>query len=485
MNLAKQKLILEYLLASKDLYARCSGIIKSQYFDMELRGAVQYAQDYYQKYAALPKLDRIKAEFDLDLESKIIGLDDISAISDDCEKFAKKSSIKNAINEAMKDWNDDNFDAISQKIMDASLISLDRDVGIDLYVNTEENLRKAAEAIELISTGIKVLDEKLGGGCARQELTLFSANSGVGKSVLMSNLGDNYAAAGYHVCYISLELSQHKILSRLASIATAQDTKTWKENIIKISSRIAEIAENGGSYVIKRMPMGSTANDMRAYLKQYELVYNRQPDVIIVDYQDVMEPIGGIGNLSISEQDKAKSQQLYEIGVDYNAIMFTASQQNRDGIKNASPDQAVIAGGFSKINVVDNYISIYMTPQMRIEGVMLLYFLKTRSSSGVGENVPVKFDKNTLQITDIGDEQKVRAIISRLISRDEHKHHNKKKEDHSIESVGYSVINQDIEGLPSDTEHFMANSPTENIDDIEESPDGLLGLMSFIQTNRN
>jgi hypothetical protein len=483
MNLAKEKLILEYMLSSVDLYARCASIIKSEYFQPDLRKAVSYLHEYYQKYSALPKLDRFKAEFDLDFKLVAIDSSDISYISDECERFAKQSAIREAIKESMKDINDENYDKVTQNILDSVKISLDRDVGIDLYENTEQILRDAAISAQLIPTNIKSLDIKLGGGCARKEFTLFSANSGVGKSVLMSNIGDNYAAAGYHVCYISLELSENKILSRLASIATGAKTDTWKQNIEKIAAQIEEIKTNGaGSYVIKRLATGSTANDVRAYLKQYQLIYDRDPDVILLDYLDVAHPIGGVTGLSVSEQDKAKSEQMYEIAVDYDAIMFSASQQNRDGIKQASPDQAVIAGGFSKINVVDNYISIFMTPQMRIEGIMLLYFLKTRSSNAVGENTPVKFNRDNLQITDIGDEKKIRAIIQRLASQDASKVTNgKKKPEEIAPTSGYSVINQNIEGLPmdADEEKYFGNNTVESIED-ENAPNDLLKFMSFV-----
>jgi hypothetical protein len=502
MNLAKQKLIFEYLMSSDDLYARCASIISSSYFDIELRKAVAYVEDYYTKYSVLPKQDRIKAEFDLDLELKQIDQTDLEYISAECEHFAKSSAIKEAIKEGMKDLANDNFDKVTQRILDAAMISMDRDVGIDLYQQTEEHLLEAAVSAQTIPTGIRVLDEKLDGGCARKELTLFSANSGVGKSVLMSNLGDNYAAAGYHVVYLSLELSELKVLSRLASIATGVGTKDWKANIPKISAKVRELAAlNGGSYVIKRLKMGATANDIRAYLKRYELVYKRKPDVIIVDYLDVMSPIGGISGMSVSEQDKAKSEQLYEIGVDYDAILFSASQQNRDGVKQNSPDQTVIAGGFNKINVVDNYISIYMTPAMRLEGTMLLYFLKTRSSSGIGQNVPVKFNSDNLQITDVEDENKIRAIITRLTQQaTKVSPFGKKKENKDEakkEQAGYSVIKDDIPGLPMEIAQMLEDDPpvfpdepdevvsSSNTEEVECSEDEgadeeLLNLMKFI-----
>lgn len=483
MSLANEKLTLEYLLASKDLYARCANIIKPEYFNPELRPAVTYLEDYYQKYAALPKLDRFKAQFDIDFEPKVVGKDDLSSISDDLEIFCKRSAIAHAIKATIKDINDDNFDRVTQTILDAVNITLDRDLGIDLYVDTEVNLLAASIAIELIPCGIKVLDEKLGGGFARKELTLFSANSGVGKSVLMSNIGDNYAAMGYRVVYISLELSKEKIYSRLASIATGNDTKTWKQNIPKISAKIADLASNGGSYIVKRLPMGSTANDIRSFLQQYRLEYGCDPDVLLVDYQDIMNPIGGIGTLSISEQDKAKSEQLYEIGVDHNCIMFTASQQNRDGIKLTTPDQSVIAGGFSKINVVDNYISLFMTPAMRLEGIMLLYYLKTRSSSAVGENTPLKFNRENLQITDMNDESKARAMIKRLAENAvQSASHGKYPQKKAKEDVGkpkpsnYEVINHDIVGMPHDVPENYETGPEE----IEDSPEDLLALLSAI-----
>ncbi len=99
------------------------------------------------------------------------------------------------------------------------------------------------------------------------------------------------------------------------------------------------------------------------------------------------------------EQDKLKSEQLVEILEEYNMIGLSASQQNRGALNDASPSQGVIAGGLSKINAVHNYISIFMDPLMRLQGQMLLYFLKTRSSDGHGKCIQVDFNPNNLIIS--------------------------------------------------------------------------------------
>jgi hypothetical protein len=475
MNFAKQKMVIEYLLSSKDLYARCASIIKPSFFDPELRKAVLFFQTYYQKYSALPDFNKIEVECDVKLTRREVKYDDVPYISEECEKFAKESAIKEAMQSSMKDMAEGNFDKVTQAILEAAKISLNRNLGIDLYDNPEKQLQECIDSLEFMPTGIRILDDKLGGGLVRKQLTLFSANSGVGKSVVMSNIGDNYAAQGYHVLYISLELPENMIYTRLAAIATGVAISGWKENIPIIAGKLNQIKQKGGgSYRMVRLPNGSNANDLRAYLKQYEMEFERKPDVILVDYLDLMSPIGGTNNLSVSEQDKAKSEQLYEIGVDYNAVMVSASQQNRDGIRMASPDQAVIAGGFSKINIVDNYISLYMTPKMRIEGIMLLYFLKTRSSSAVGENVPVKFNRENLQITDIEDEGKVRAALTRLqkeVQQSNNQYGKKvKPEADEPQRVSFSVIDGHIEGMPIGD----FDTPPE-----ESNSNDLLDLMAF------
>ena len=85
---------------------------------------------------------------------------------------------------------------------------------------------------------------------------------------------------------------------------------------------------------------------------------------------------------------------------DYNLYCATASQQNRDAIGNAAPRQDVIAGGYTKVNTVDNVISLYMDEQMRLRGEMRAHFLKTRSADGVGKSAQLFFDTKNLRITD-------------------------------------------------------------------------------------
>jgi|AntRauTorcE11897_2_1112592.scaffolds.fasta_scaffold00046_38 hypothetical protein len=403
-NNKKQKLIIQDLLSSPEIYTRTSGILKPSYFDQEYEPIVAFIHEYYGKYSATPAVDQIAAEFDLEIEATVkVSRDRVESTCDDIEKFCKETAVKEAIYNSLEDIENQEMSRVLARVTEAVNISLQRDMGVDLFNNPEELLRSLIDDFTPIPTGIDGIDGPLDGGLIRQQFTLFSANSGGGKSVMLANIGANYALRGYDVLYISLELPAEMVFLRLASIISGYDTSNWKGHIPEISSGIihAKNSAGGGSYIIKKMSQHSTAADFRSYLSFYEMEYGKLPDVFLVDYLDLMDPNSGAGNLGIFEQDKRKSEEVVDILQEYDMIGISASQQNRDAISMTSPNQSIIAGGISKVNTVDNYISLFMDDTMRLEGEMNAYFLKTRSSRGVGHCSILNFNSTNLRISNL------------------------------------------------------------------------------------
>lgn len=62
MNNKKQKLLVEYLVSSVDTFAMCKSIVKPDYFDPELRSAVEFIHQFYEKYHQTPNPIQIEAE---------------------------------------------------------------------------------------------------------------------------------------------------------------------------------------------------------------------------------------------------------------------------------------------------------------------------------------------------------------------------------------------------------------------------------------
>lgn len=392
------------ILSAPDLFTRCMSIASPDFFDPEVKPIVRFVKKYYDQYNAPPKLEYVNAECDTDFKESKLDKHEIKFITDEFETFCRHEALFIAITSSAADivaGNKENIAKIQDKIQDALAISIQKELGIEMFTDIRERLEKYLTTAVYEPTGIKGLDDALGGGLARKQVTMFSANSGGGKSIMMSNIGANYARRGFHVLQLALELTDEMIDLRNLSIMTGTKTDSWKRNITEIVNLMEQHKEAGaGSFIVKRIPGGSTALHIRSYLKLYEAEYGHAPDVLIVDYLDLMHPNGGVSGKGVFEQDKEKSEQLTEIAFDYDCIVLTASQQNRDGVRTATPDQAIIAGGISKINTVDNYISIYMNPEMRLKGEMFIYYLKTRSSSAVGTMTALTFNPDNLIISD-------------------------------------------------------------------------------------
>lgn len=399
MTPAKEKLIIENLFSSTDVFSRCINIISPKYFSPEFKQCISFMQEYFSKYNSIPSLELIKAETNTDLVKREVTKDVFNYTCDTIAEFCRNAAIKICIKEYLPEIDKGNEGVLYEKLKDAMAISLEKDMGLHLFGNAEEKLKKFSEDEILTSCGISTIDDVLHGGLGRGQLTMFSANSGGGKSVMLANIGKYYAERGLKVLYISLELNTKMIYLRLASMISKVSTRVWKQEISAIAHEINRLEENGGSFLLKRLPSGTTPNGIRAFLKLYELEYKCVPDVLIVDYIDPMLPNEGARNLQGWEQDKIKSEQLVDILEEFDMIGLTASQQNREGLKNTSPDQGIIAGGLGKINALHNYIAIYMDDLMRLNGEMILYFLKTRTADGHGKSIHVKFNPNNLIIS--------------------------------------------------------------------------------------
>jgi hypothetical protein len=151
------------------------------------------------------------------------------------------------------------------------------------------------------------------------------------------------------------------------------------------------------------MPAGKNANDIRSYLKEYEIKMDRKVDVLLVDYLDLMMPINRkVSPSDLFIKDKFVSEELRNLAMEKQCVFVTASQLNRASVEEVEFDHSHISGGLSKIQTADNVIGIFTSRAMRERGKYQIQLMKTRSSSGVGQKIDLDFDVDTLRITDSG-----------------------------------------------------------------------------------
>jgi replicative DNA helicase len=249
----------------------------------------------------------------------------------------------------------------------------------------------------------------------RGELNIFAGGSGAGKSLFLANLGVNWALMGLNVVYLTLELSEALVSMRIDSMVTGVGTKEIFKDLDDVEMKVKMIGKKAGMLQIKYMPSGKTVNDIRAYIKEYEIRVGKKVDVLLVDYLDLLMPIGKkISAENLFVKDKYVSEELRNLAMEKKILLVTAAQLNRGAVEEVEFDHSHISGGLSKIQTADNVFGIFTSRAMRERGRYQIQLMKTRSSSGVGQKVDLEFNIESLKISDLPeDEQESNGASSR------------------------------------------------------------------------
>jgi replicative DNA helicase len=401
-----QELFLRFLVSDPELFVRVNNIVEPYMFNKKFQDAVKFLKDHTTEYNSIPTIDQISATTNVDLE-RVENITDnhIEWFLDSLETFCRHKALEKAILDSTDDLEKGDYGAVETKIKDASQVGLVKDLGLDYFDNPKERLQWIKDQAGATPTGWKMFDQKLYGGLNRGEITIFAGGSGAGKSLFLQNLGVNWALAGLNVVYISLELSEQLISMRLDAMVSEYGTKEIMRNMDDVHLKVKMKSKSAGKFRVKQMSNGVTTNDIRAFVREYEINSDVKVDCLLVDYLDLMMPISARvspGDLFI--KDKYVSEELRNLAVEKGILMVTASQLNRGAVEEIEFDHHHIAGGISKIQTADNVVGIFTSNAMRERGRYQIQFMKTRSSSGVGSKVDLKFCPDTLRVSDLDED---------------------------------------------------------------------------------
>jgi len=297
------------------------------------------------------------------------------------------------------------YNPVEKLIKDAVQISLTKDMGTDYFADPKQRIEKYYNSGGQVSTGWPQLDRLLYGGFSRGELNIFAGGSGSGKSLVMMNLALSWLQAGLSGVYVSLELSEELCALRTDAMLTGMGTKDIRKDIDTTTMKVRLVSKKAGNYQIKGFPAQSNVNDIRAYLKEYQIQTGRKVDFVMVDYLDLVMPVSAkVSPNDLFVKDKYVSEELRNLAKELGVLFVTASQLNRGAVEEIEFDHSHIAGGLSKINTADNVFGIFTSRAMRERGRYQIQCMKSRSSTGVGQKIDLDYDIDTMRITDPGEE---------------------------------------------------------------------------------
>lgn len=401
-----QKLFLEMMLQDAETYVRVQNIYNAENFDRSLRDTAKFVKQHSDDHRTLPTREQIQATTGVALrEVPDMQEGHYEWFLQEFESFSRKQELERAILKAADMIEQGDFDPVEKLIKDAVQISLTKDLGMNFWEDPEGMITRYFDSGGQVSTGWPQMDKLLYGGFSRGELNIFAGGSGSGKSLVMMNIALNWVQQGLNGVYITLELSQELTGLRTAAMLTNMSTKDIRRDKETAVLKVKMVGKKSGSYQVKALPAQSNINDIRSFLKEYQIQTGKKIDFMMIDYLDLLMPVSAkVSPNDLFVKDKYVSEELRNLSKELGVLMVTASQLNRSAVEEIEFDHSHISGGISKINTADNVFGIFTSRQMRERGRYQIQCMKSRSSTGVGQKVDLEYNIETMRITDPGEE---------------------------------------------------------------------------------
>ena len=416
-----QEVFLQFMLSDPDLWVRSNSILDVSYFHKNLQPLIKLFREYSEQFNGLPKAEQIKAITNRDLHT-ILDITDADRdwFLDNIEKFCRQRSLEDWLYKGVEYVRDGKYGQLEAGLKESLLISLHKNLGTEYFDNAKERLERLKNNNGQIKTGWTDFDRKLYGGLNYGELHIFAGQSGSGKSLFLQNLTLNLALTGLNIVYISCELSEELVSMRIDCMLTGMGSQQLMKKLDDVDMIVRANKKKAGNVYIKEMAQGSTVNDIKAYLKEVEIQKGIRPDVLVVDYLDLLYPNDRrVDPSNLFIKDKFIAEELRALareglGRDHRLLCLTASQLNRSSVEEQEHNHAHIAGGKSKIDTADGVYSIHTSKSMRERGYYQLQLLKTRNSAGTGDKVSLGYNIDTMRIADLEEDIVVDDIITTM-----------------------------------------------------------------------
>jgi KaiC/GvpD/RAD55 family RecA-like ATPase len=406
-NVVVQKLFLEMMMQDASSYVRVQNIYNPENFDRTLRPAAEFIMTHCNDHKTMPDRTQIKATTGIVLQ-EIPDLTEghFDWFLEEFEGFTRRQELERAILKSADLLEKGEYEPVEKLIKDAVQISLTKDLGTDFWATPKETLNKYFNKGGQVSTGWPQMDHILYGGFSRGELNIFAGGSGSGKSLVMMNLALNWLQQGLSGVYITLELSEELSTLRTAAMLTDTSTKDIRRDLDTTELKIKMAGKKAGAYRIKSLPAQSNVNDIRSFIKEYEIQTESKIDFVMIDYLDLIMPVSIKVNPNDQFiKDKYSAEELRNLAIELGVLMVTASQLNRSAVEEIEFDHSHIAGGISKINTADFVFGIFTSRAMKERGKYQMQCMKSRSSQGVGNKVDLDYNIETMRITDPGPDE--------------------------------------------------------------------------------
>lgn len=386
------RILLGHLLHDKTYANKVLPFLKESYFPDKVDKAVirAYAK-FVGKYHKHPTLDAIY----VDVESVGSGLGDdefdefkqflsqdapekaeLEWLVDETEKFCRDAAIRDAVYKAMdimEDPKKEGIGGVPKMLQDALAITFDNTIGHDYLEDFEKRLEAYWEEAERLPFDLEYFNLITRGGIPKKSLSVIMAGTGVGKTMLMGHMAAANLMMGKNVLYVTLEMAEagqasiaERIDANLLGIPVEELVKVHKETYRKKVEQLRE--KTSGKLIIKEFPASSiNSNHLRFVLNELRIKKNFIPDVIYVDYINLMVPVRAkmFGDLNSYSYVKMVAEELRGLAMEFETRVVTATQTNRSGYGSTDPDLTDTAESFGLPQTADFFVALFTSDDLK------------------------------------------------------------------------------------------------------------------------
>lgn len=410
-----ESILLKKLIYDGSFFGKVMPILKKKYFsDIGNQELFHLIQNYYQEYRNIPTLTeliaKVKNVSNAEIRNEIVRslqtinkteeVQNIQFMCDESVSWVKDAMYMEALqigsDGLMK--KDDNLKLKAQKIMDErAKVSIDTDLGLD-FDDIETMIEYYSERMTGIRTQHDELNKRLGPGFLPGTLSIILAASGVGKSLLMTDLISGMITKNRNVLLVSLEMGDKEIMKRVHAnamdlpINSLLDLSKTEGELNKLDRPIVtkdqvlsayqKIKTSGtcGKLFVKDYPAGSFSPLMLEQLvESFKIERNIEFDIIFIDYigimkSDLLSPSSGLYSYikSIAEEVRSTAKKL-EIPI------VSASQLNRSATNNIDEaDNSNVSDSMGTVMTADFMLFLLQNEDMKERKEIVCKITKNR-----------------------------------------------------------------------------------------------------------
>ncbi len=194
------------------------------------------------------------------------------------------------------------------------------------------------------------------------------------------DIGKRWSLMGKNVLGITLEVSQQILADRLDANISGVPMNQLEKQIKDVKTKLQLAEMRAGKFIIHEYGTNSLRPmDVEALIEDYRsqgVVF----DAVVVDYLDIMAPNKWMPDAIANS--KSVWEDMRAIAQNFDVVMLSATQLNRDGAKKTTADDTDVAEDYNKIRIADLVMSINATDEELAKGESRIYFAASRNQRG-------------------------------------------------------------------------------------------------------